>query len=55
MHVGGDVEIHRVEGDELSGGAGHEIGFDVVGSQFEGEAVGGESVFGQVEGGAAMS
>lgn len=44
-----------MQGDQFAGSTGDEVGFDVVGSQFEGEAVGGESVFGEVEGGAAMA
>ena len=40
VDIGRNIQIHRMQGHQFAGFARHEIRFDVVGAQFESEAVG---------------
>mmetsp|Transcript_9841 Transcript_9841/g.27839 ORF Transcript_9841/g.27839 Transcript_9841/m.27839 type:complete len:250 (-) Transcript_9841:150-899(-) len=53
-HVGGVIQVHAVDGDQVSVLGCHQVGFDVIGAQFHCESVGWDRVFWQMRRGAAV-
>ena len=55
MDIGGDVQIDRVDGHQMAVLGRHEVGFDVIGAEFQCQSISRHSVLGDIVRGAPMA